>query len=218
MVCVKTVLAFNGCLAFMKHVKLCVTHLFSFFSMCNHKPQSLSIFFKDITAFPASNYAGDILVRFIDGLGYRYYWATDSLTRVDLAYKPSEDSRTTRRTLEHIHNLSIYILKVTQKNAIQKPLTDLISIPFDKLREQTLLNLKQSRDYFLKKPGDELINQHKITFSVKGNINNYSFWNLINGPIADMLYHTGQIVVFRRTTGNPINPKVNVFLGVNPEK
>jgi len=39
------------------------------------------------------------------------------------------------------------------------------------------------------------------------------FWNLINGPFSDIIYHTGQVVAFRRITGNPINPGVNVFVG-----
>lgn len=37
---------------------------------------------------------------------------------------------------------------------------------------------------------------------------------LINGPITDAIYHTGQVVSFRRTSGNPIPKGVNVFLGV----
>jgi hypothetical protein len=29
-----------------------------------------------------------------------------------------------------------------------------------------------------------------------------------------MIHHSGQLVLLRRMSGNPINPKVNVFLGV----
>ena len=39
------------------------------------------------------------------------------------------------------------------------------------------------------------------------------FYNIINGPIADAIWHTGQLAVFRRASGNPINSKVNHFLG-----
>ena len=38
-------------------------------------------------------------------------------------------------------------------------------------------------------------------------------WNLINGPISDGLWHVGQIVTFRRSTGNPFNGKVSVLSG-----
>jgi len=36
---------------------------------------------------------------------------------------------------------------------------------------------------------------------------------MMNGPLADAIYHVGQIVVFRRANGNPQNPRVNVFMG-----
>ena len=39
------------------------------------------------------------------------------------------------------------------------------------------------------------------------------FWYVLNGPLADAIYHTGQIVSFRRTSGNPMNPNVNVLMG-----
>ncbi len=31
----------------------------------------------------------------IEGLGYRFYWSTESLKEGDLNYKPSQDSRST---------------------------------------------------------------------------------------------------------------------------
>jgi hypothetical protein len=39
------------------------------------------------------------------------------------------------------------------------------------------------------------------------------FWNMINSPISDYLWHIGQVVSFRRSSGNPFNSKVEVFLG-----
>jgi hypothetical protein len=53
-----------------------------------------------------------------------------------------------------------------------------------------------------------------IIFDRKGKISNFPIWNLMNGPLEDAIYHTGQIVSFRRTAGNPIPKGVNVFLGV----
>ena len=41
----------------------------------------------------------------VDGLGFRYFWATEGLTEKDLAYRPSEGARTTMETLEHISGL-----------------------------------------------------------------------------------------------------------------
>jgi hypothetical protein len=53
----------------------------------------------------------------------------------------------------------------------------------------------------------------KVKFNSDGNRSSYPIWNLINGPLSDVLYHTGQIVSFRRTSGNPIAKGVNVFMG-----
>ena len=53
----------------------------------------------------------------------------------------------------------------------------------------------------------------KIKFNRGGVFSEFPFWNLINGPISDAIYHVGQIVSFRRTSGNPIEKGVNVFLG-----
>ena len=33
------------------------------------------------------------------------------------------------------------------------------------------------------------------------------------GPIADALWHVGQVVTFRRSSGNPFNSKASVFTG-----
>ena len=39
------------------------------------------------------------------------------------------------------------------------------------------------------------------------------FWNQLNGPIEDAVWHSGQIVVFRRASGNPISKKISVSTG-----
>ncbi|MEQ9412191.1 MAG: hypothetical protein RIF39_00100, partial [Cyclobacteriaceae bacterium] len=41
----------------------------------------------------------------------------------------------------------------------------------------------------------------------------FPFWNLLNGPISDAIWHVGQVVSFRRSSGNPINSKAEVLLG-----
>ena len=41
----------------------------------------------------------------------------------------------------------------------------------------------------------------------------FPFWNLINGPIADAIWHTGQVVTLRRASGNPFNSQVSVLQG-----
>ena len=43
--------------------------------------------------------------------------------------------------------------------------------------------------------------------------NTFAFWNQLNGPISDAIWHSGQVVMNRRASGNPLRKGVNVFLG-----
>jgi uncharacterized damage-inducible protein DinB len=160
---------------------------------------------------PASYSAGNVAARIIDGLGFRYYWATEDLRKTDLDYKPSENARTTSETIQHIYGLSNVILNAMEQNAnlednSGKPMT------FTDIRKKTLDNLKRASD-ILKRASDEDIEKYIIIFGQGDSSSEFPFWNLLNGPIADAIYHTGQVVSFRRSSGNPINPKVRVFTG-----
>ncbi len=85
---------------------------------------------------------------------------------------------------------------------------------FTELRNGTLKNLKIVYD-MLNENAD--ISQMQVRLNLNGQSLAFPFWNAINGPISDSLWHTGQIVSFRRASGNPINPKVNVFIGKTME-
>ena len=75
------------------------------------------------------------------------------------------------------------------------------------------IHTQQAATLFLNYSKDE-IEELNIIFEREGKKSRFPVWNLINGPIADALNHTGQVVSFRRTSGNPIPKGVNVFLGV----
>ncbi len=174
-------------------------------------PSSLP--YHQIPDYPEKYTSGNMMARMIDGLGYRYYWATDSLRAEDLEYKPSEDSRDTGHTLEHIYDLSRTILTTIQKKPNIRPLPEEI-IDFAEMRKRTLQNLKAASD-ILKGNKKKDFKESEITFLREGKSVSFPFWNLINGPIEDAIYHTGQIVAYRRASGNPLNSKVNVFMGKN---
>ena len=76
------------------------------------------------------------------------------------------------------------------------------------LRENTLKLTKESIDIVSKYEEDDFQNS-KIRFGKNG----FDFYNLFHGPISDSLYHIGQIVSFRRSSGNPLPRGVNHFLG-----
>lgn len=169
--------------------------------------------FQEIIEVPENYSTGSIIARMIDGLGYRYYWATDALTEKDLTYSPSKGSRNSLETLQHIYDLSVTIKNVASKKVNLRPSVK-SELSFEELRKATLLNLKEARELFLATTNVE---EHKVTFESPEKTSEYPFWNFLNGPLADAIYHTGQVVSFRRATGNPMNSSVKVFTGKNTE-
>ncbi len=167
--------------------------------------------YEQIPEYPTDYTSGNILSRFIDGLGYRYYWATEGLTEKDLDYAPSKEGRTMQQTIQHIYDLSKGIVNAPQnlpsmRNANQPELT------FKELRKQTLLNLKKASELLSGKSAEDL-GTYKVIFQSGDNKREFPYWNMINGQISDAIYHVGQVVSFRRSSGNPMNPKVSVFIG-----
>ena len=149
----------------------------------------------------AENYtAGNVAARMVDGLGFRYYWATEGLRLEDLNYKPSETGRTANETIDHLYGLSSFILN-TISDSVEK-MKDIKDMGFDEKRKATLLNLKTASG----------ILKNTVDLSKYDN-DRFPFWNIINGPISDALWHCGQVVLLRRSSGNPFNSKVSVFSG-----
>ena len=171
--------------------------------------------FKQIPDTQEEYQAGNIVKRMVDGLGYRYYWATEGLRPEDLTHKPSEDARSSRETLEHLFGLSETISNAAQKKANIRP-ADYSKMSFEELRRGTLEHLQRASELYANLNAKE-VQELQVIFEFNGQRREFPFWNMLNGPIADALYHTGQIVSFRRASGNPMNPKVNVFMGRNNE-
>lgn len=168
-----------------------------------------SIPYSLIPEAPENYTAGSVVSRMIDGLGFRYHWATKDLTEDDLNYSPGNDGRTIAQTLDHLFALSATILSSAKKEA-RDFTVKLPELPFAEKRKVTLKNFKTASELFLK---SEDLTEHKVIFKGQKNTSEFPFWNQINGPIEDAVWHSGQIVLLRRSAGNPINPKVSVFLG-----
>lgn len=175
-----------------------------------------SEYFKDISEYPTEINNGNIISRMINGLGYRYYWATEKLRENDLRYRPSNDAYSTKETMVHIFTLSKTLYNTTLSKINERPDID-IPGDYENIRNETLQFLEKASKNFSNLNSEEL-NQMKIKFNRGGTIKSFPIWNLLNGPIADAIYHTGQIVSFRRTTGNPIDSSVNVFMGSYRQK
>lgn len=147
--------------------------------------------------------ATTILVRLVDGLGFRYYWATEGLHDKDYEYQPSPDSMSMRQLLGHIHGLVNWVLLSLGEDTQLPPeapgLQDIRGITLDKI--------SRIRGRLLETSPEQLASIRIRTRRV-----DYPFWNVINGPLSDALTHVGQVNSWRRLNGNPV-PAHNVFLG-----
>ncbi|OIQ38889.1 MAG: hypothetical protein BM563_05125 [Bacteroidetes bacterium MedPE-SWsnd-G1] len=153
--------------------------------------------------------AGTVTARMLDGLGFRFYWATEGITEKELSYKASEEGRTYLETVRHILGLSRIVvnsaLKQPNDNAIQYP-----ELSYDEMRAEILNNVKTASD-ILKAETD--LNEFNIVFKSEKGDRVIPFWNNINGPIEDAVWHCGQLVVLRRAAGNPMLSKPSFFNG-----
>lgn len=170
-------------------------------------------YYYEIPAAPESYTAATVAARLVDGLGFRYFWATEGLREEDLNFKPSGDARTSMKTIEHIYGLTRVLLNTVQ----QKPTVRGGEQPkgYVDVRAATLENIRQASN-ILRESNTNLEELPMVFQGTNGNTE-YPFWNLINGPISDALWHVGQVVTFRRSSGNPLPKGVSVLQGTKSE-
>ena len=195
----------------MKHL-ISLALLFLFLNHCFSQTSKEELPYSKIPEKTGDFSAGNVLSRMIDGLGFRYYWATEGLTEKDLNFIPTPESRNTMETIEHLFGLSQTVVNGARNLPTIQP-ADFSGMTFQDFRSKTLLNLQEASSLLAEMEEAEIENL-KVIFQRGTNRSEYPFWNMINGPITDMIHHSGQVVLLRRLSGNPIDPKVNVFLGV----
>jgi hypothetical protein len=170
--------------------------------------QDKSLPYYELPEYSKSYTAGTVAARMVDGLGFRYYWATEGLREEDLAYKPSTDGRSTGETIDHIYGLCRVIVNSTLKKPNGGNQEE--ELTFAEKRKKTLEYIKTAADIL--RQSDDL-SEFKIIFQRGENISEFPFWNQLNGPIEDAVWHCGQVVLLRRASGNPYNSKASVFSG-----
>ncbi len=171
--------------------------------------------YHQIPDYPLEYTASNVAARVVDGLGYRYYWATYELRDEDLAYRPSEDSRTVAETLDHIYGLTNTLLNAASKKPnTRSPRPEMT---WEEKRLKTLDNIQQASDLLKASTDDAELEEFKVIFQRGDRTSEFPFWNMLNGPLADAIYHVGQIVSHRRASGNPLHPGVSVFSGKTRE-
>ena len=171
--------------------------------------------YHQIPSYPDSYSAGTVAARVVDGLGYRYYWATEGLREEDMKFRPSEDGRSTEETLDHIYGLSLTIVNAPQAIPNTSPI-DRSHMSWTEKRKLTLEHF-QKTSQLLRNSEDEEMGSYRIIFQRGDDTTEFPYWNMLNGPISDAIYHVGQLVTFRRSSGNPMNSGVNVFVGKTRE-
>lgn len=155
--------------------------------------------FRSVTAYPKRRDANGVVVRLIDSLGYRFYWATEGLTEGDYEFSPGAGCQTIGALVGHVWRLANWI----HHSVLGKGLDTNRSADPEGQREQVLHLLYHIRQH-VAEIGQEALFQKSI--------DGLAFWHILNGPLSDALTHTGQITSFRRLNGNAV-PRHYVFLG-----
>jgi hypothetical protein len=139
----------------------------------------------------------------VEGLAFRYRWATENLSEENIKFKPHPTSMSIEEVNAHIFDL------VDSTNRVfggEKQNKDSLN-SFHKLRIKSL-NILADLSERLKEMSDEDLSEIEKNTSRK-----LPFWYWINGPLADALTHVGQITSWRRIAGNPQLKGINVFIG-----
>ncbi|OEK01491.1 hypothetical protein BFP97_08140 [Roseivirga sp. 4D4] len=163
--------------------------------------------FKNISKTESEFNSGNIAARMVEGLGFRYYWASEGLRAEDLEFDPVEEGRSSRQTIDHIYSLSRFLLSALENEVFDAG--NAREMSFEEVRTETLENFEKAVK-ILKGSESSDFADYNIKFA---NGVGFPFWNAINGPISDAIYHTGQVVLMRRMSGNPINPNISVLSG-----
>jgi hypothetical protein len=166
--------------------------------------------FRTLASGPATVTGSAVLVRLVEGIGFRFLWATESLRDADLSFRPTPETMS-------IHELAAHVLALATWVAVAAgalPATSTAPGPaasFTEIRQRVLEVLALVRTRLAGLRDDEVA---EIRIGLRGETHPWP--HLVNGPLADALTHIGQINVLRRTSGNPA-PKANVFLGRPPK-
>jgi len=141
--------------------------------------------------------AANVMARLVDGLGFRYATATHNLRPDFINFKACETAMSVGEVLKHLYGL---IWWVNGAFKLDNPLDKTID-HIEGYREATLIKIEQLSDYLLDSTDEDLANA-ELYFKRKDM--HLPFWYTLNGPIADMLTHVGQINSWRRMADNPV--------------
>ena len=156
--------------------------------------------FYEIPEYPDEVSGTSVLVRLLDGLGFRFRWSTEDLGEDDYEFRPAPDCMSIEELVRHVWGLVNWVSQSMLTERFRKQ----DDIP---LIRRSVLEITHALRESLITMSDEDLGDLTIR--------ELPFWHIVNGPVADALTHVGQINSFRRLAGNP-TPKANVFRGLPP--
>ena len=160
-----------------------------------------SVFFQ-IAGYPQRLQATTTLVRLVDGLGFRFLWATADLDERDAGFRPADDVKSIAELTDHILRLAVRVARAVGVTSREPAGASTFLVA----RAAALEVLASLRQRLLELDDTSLA---AVQFR------DLPLWHIINGPLADALTHVGQIVSFRRIAGKP-QAAVNVLAGTPP--
>ena len=161
--------------------------------------------FEDISKTPIELTATNTLLRLVEGLAFRYRWATENLSEENIKFRPHPTSMSIEELNSHIFDLVDSTFRVFGGEKQNKESLN----SFPQIRMKSLLVLENLSEKLKKMSDEDLSEIEKITSR------KLPFWYWINGPLADALTHVGQITSWRRIADNPQLKGVNVFIGTS---
>ena len=170
--------------------------------------------FDDISDLPADLTSAKIIMRMTDALAFRYRWATHNIPQSIADFTPSPACMTLNQLFQHIYKLSNWTREFFTGSPSNPPSNspsqnpDPSQMTLAELTAQTLNALALLHNHLEKTTDAQLA---KIT-----DAENTPLLYMINGPIADALTHTGQIITWRKLANSP-PPSPNYFRGSPPK-
>jgi len=165
--------------------------------------------FRSLPPGPETVTGSAVFVRLVEGIGFRFFWATEGLRESDLSFRPTPETMTVADLAGHVLELAAWAA-VAAGAIPAEPQEPEFSPAFPEIRMRVLEVLSLLRARFAGMSDEEI-----GTIRIGSRAGPVPWPHLVNGPLADALTHIGQIAVLRRASGNPV-PKANVFLGRPP--
>jgi len=141
---------------------------------------NMTIPYESVDEYPKKITGTSMIIRMLDGLGYRFRYATEALTREDYQFSPGQGCKTIGEIVEHIWGLVNWVCQSIFAEKAARPKD------IESQRIHILELITKLRTYF------ESIDDSELTH-IK--ILKLPFWHIINGPLSDALTHTGQILL-----------------------